>query len=167
MKFPFSPFAPVLRRWSSCSRTSRFLIGLIGGFVLSLLLLGSGWVSAPVQAQTGPGTLGVPIPYTAMTPLDGRININFVNETGSAIEFEVLGDTEYRSLSGRSQMSLQGLGLPATFTFRRVDNGFLLVALHPNSPQAGTLSMRVRETANFSEDRTTVFVDELGRIYLN
>lgn len=119
------------------------------------------------QADPNTGFTGVQIPFTSITPVNGRVTIHFINETGSAIDYQVIDDTEYRSLPGRSQTSLDNLPTPTTFTFRRADNGFLQVTVQPDSPQAGSLTMRVRETPNFAADRTTVYVDQHGSVYLN
>jgi hypothetical protein len=124
--------------------------------------------TAQPVAQYDPNTgfSGVQIPYTSITPVNNRVNIRFINETGSAIDYQVVGDTQYRSLPGRSEMTLEKLSVPTTFTFRRADNGFLQVALQPNSP-SGTLVMRVRETPDFALDRTSVYIDQTGQVYLN
>lgn len=122
--------------------------------------------SSIAQAYPNSGFTGVQVPYSSITPIRGKVNIRFVNETGSAIDYQVIGETEYRALPGRSEMTLENLPLPTTFTFRRADNGFLQVTLYPNS-ETGTLTMRVRETPNFVEDRTSVYVDSMGGIYLN
>jgi hypothetical protein len=118
------------------------------------------------QVDPNTGFTGVQIPYTSVTPASGKINLRFINETGSAIDYQVIGDTQYRSLAGRSEMTLENLRLPTTFTFRRADNGFLKVTLYPDS-STSTLTMRVRETPNFAEDRTSVYVDPSGGVFLN
>jgi hypothetical protein len=159
-----------VQRWHRGSRVRRLVsLGLCSSFIGIATSVGLGAVALPNRiAQVDPNTgfTGIQIPYTSITPANGRVNLRFINETGSAIEYQVIGDTEYRSLSGRAEMTLEGLRLPATFTFRRADNGFLRVTLYPDS-STGTLTLRVRETANFSEDRTSVYVDQSGGIYLN
>lgn len=139
---------------------------------LALIGLLVGLPSGPhsiAAAQTDPNTgfTGVQIPYTSVTPVNGKVTIHFINETGSAIDYQVIDNTEFRSLPGRSQMTLEKLPTPTTFTFRRADNGFLQVTIQPNSPKAGTLTMRVRETPDFATDRTSLYVDQRGGVYLN
>lgn len=161
----------LVQRWHRGSRVRRLIsLGLWGGLIgvaanagLSAALVLPNRVA---QADPNTGFTGVQIPYTSITPTNGRVNLRFINETGSAIDYQVIGDTEYRSLSGRSEMTLARLRLPTTFTFRRADNGFLKVTLYPDS-STGTLTLRVRETPNFAEDRTSVYVDQSGGIYLN
>ncbi|MBW4467404.1 MAG: hypothetical protein KME07_18415 [Pegethrix bostrychoides GSE-TBD4-15B] len=152
----------VCLRFSAAAKLAGFsLVGLLIG-----LPVGSGKLAV---AQTDPSTgyTGVQIPYSSITPVNGRITIHFINETGSAIDYQVIDDTEYRSLPGRSQMTLENLTTPTTFTFRRADNGFLQVTIQPDSPKAGTLTMRVRETPDFAADRTSVYVDQRGSVFLN
>lgn len=146
----------------------------VGVSCISLVLgssavTGSGWAlptDAIAQVDPGTGFTGVQTPFTSITPVNGRVDIRFVNETGSAIDYQVIGDTEYRSLPGRSEMRLENLHIPTTFTFRRADNGFLQVTLNPDSP-TGTLTMQVRETPNFAADRTSVYIDQKGNVFLN
>ncbi len=144
--------------------------GIISG--LGLISFLAGWPLSPqpaAVAQTDPATgfTGTQIPYTSVTPVNGKVTIRFINETGSAIDYQVIDDTDYRSLPGRSEMTLENLTTPTTFTFRRADNGFLQVTLHPNSPKSGVITMRVRETPDFAIDRTSVYVDQRGSVYLN
>lgn len=152
-------------------RFSRIGIGasLISAILGSSALFNSAWgLPTSLLAQVDPNTgfTGIQTPSTAITLNNGQVDIRFINETGSAIEYQVIGDTQYRSLAGRSEMTLENLRTPTTFTFRRADNGFLQVSLQPNSP-SGTLVMRVRETPNFAIDRTSVYIDQQGKVYLN
>jgi len=152
------------------SRTHFSAAAKLSGLSLIALLLGlPSALHSSAVAQTDPNTgfTGVQVPYTSITPVNGKVTIHFINETGSAIDYQVIDNTEYRSLPGRSQMTLENLATPTTFTFRRADNGFLQVTLQPDSPKAGTLTMRVRETPDFASDRTSVYVDQRGSVYLN
>jgi hypothetical protein len=106
-------------------------------------------------------------PDTAITPVNSKVNIRFVNETGAAIDYEVVGQTQARTLAGRSEMALQDLTVPTTLAFRRQDKGFLLVTLQENNPTPGTLTLSVRETADFTADRTSLYIDQSGNVFLN
>jgi hypothetical protein len=156
----FQPaFWQALKPWS---------IGLGVSLLLSHASVGGAAPVPQADPATDPNTgfTGVQVPYTSIKPINGQIRIHFINETGSPIDYQVIGDTQYRSLPGRSQMTLEKLRLPTTFTFRRADNGFLQVALTSDS-STGTLTLQVRETADFGADRTSVYVDQNGRVYLN
>jgi hypothetical protein len=121
-------------------------------------------------APAGSGYSAYPQPQApdvVMTPVNGKVNIQFVNNTGATIDYQVIGDTEYRHLAGRAGMTLQGLPTPTSFTFRRQDNGFLQVTLGANDPTTGTLTVNVRETPSFAADRTTIYIDQAGGVFLN
>ncbi|NJO77201.1 MAG: hypothetical protein HC827_00900 [Cyanobacteria bacterium RM1_2_2] len=169
----------LVQRWHRGSRVQQLIgLGLWGSLVGMIGMSASVGLSAVALpnrvalpdrlAQTDPNTgfTGTQIPSTSVTPTNGRVNLRFINETGSAIEYQVIGDTEYRTLAGRSEMTLERLRVPTTFTFRRADNGFLKVTLLPDSA-TGTVTLQVRETPNFAEDRTSVYVDQRGNVYLN
>jgi hypothetical protein len=125
--------------------------------------------SAPTSPTTPPpsSTDQQQPPDTAIAPVNGAITIRFVNETGAVIDYEVIGQTEPRTLAGRSEIMLRDLTVPTTFTFRRQDKGFLLVTLQENNPTAGTLTLSVQETADFAADRTSVYIDPTGNVFLN
>lgn len=119
--------------------------------------------TSPLPSSTSP----IVPPDTYMTPVNGQVSIRFVNLTGSAIDYQVIDTTEYRTLAGRSEMILKGLPVPTTLTFRRQDKGFLLVTLTENQPEVGTLTMTVRETPDFTADRTSIYIDLAGGVFLN
>lgn len=123
--------------------------------------------SSPASSAIPDSTTPDQKPVTAITPVNGKVNIHFVNGTGAAIDYEVVGQTQSRTLAGRSEMALQDLTLPATFTFRRQDKGFLQVTLQENNPTPGTLTMNVQETPDFTVDRTSLYVDQSGNVFLN
>ncbi|MCU0523281.1 MAG: hypothetical protein MUF72_00485 [Elainella sp. Prado103] len=163
MQYPFS----VQQFLTSVSGSARWLLLLgVSSLTIGTTLLPAA-PTAIAQVDPNTGFSGIQIPSTSISPVNGAVRIHFINETGSAIDYQVIDDTEYRFLPGRSQMTLEGLRLPTTFTFRRADNGFLRVTLYPNSPEPGDLTMRVRETPSFAEDRTTIYVDERGKVFLN
>ena len=106
-------------------------------------------------------------PVTAITPVNSKVTIRFINQTGAAIDYEVLGQTQSRTLAGRSEIALQELTLPTTLTFRRQDKGFLLVTLQENNPAPGTLTLTVQETPDFTVDRTSLYIDKAGNVFLS
>lgn len=159
-------------QWFCSSHGRRFLGLSLGASLITLgssALFSSGWalpINTMAQADASTGVTGIQTPYTAVTPVNSRVNIRFINETGAAIDYQVIGDTQYRSLPGRSEMTLENLRVPTTFTFRRADNGFLKVTFLPNSPK-GTITVKVNETPDFASDRTSIYVDQFGSVFLN
>ncbi|NEQ23929.1 MAG: hypothetical protein F6K28_33290 [Microcoleus sp. SIO2G3] len=133
-------------------------------FVFSSLLF------APLPAQAASVDLlaqmpVLPPPLLIVTPVNQRVSVQVINETGAAIDYEVIRDTQYRSLGGNSQITLRTLSTPTTLTFRRQDGGLLQASLR--STTAGLLELRLSATTDFSRDRTTLTIDETGGVFLN
>jgi hypothetical protein len=101
-----------------------------------------------------------------MTPVNGKVSIRFVNGTGADIEYQVVGDTEYRTLAGNAEMTLKDLPVAATLTFRRKDSGLLRVQFRADDP-TGTIVVNVGATTDFALDRTTLYIDQQGKIFFN
>ncbi|NJR39974.1 MAG: hypothetical protein HC781_15565 [Leptolyngbyaceae cyanobacterium CSU_1_4] len=138
---------------------------LIG--IIALVL--PGWVMVPLPASASQPRLMAqvtPTPDSAMTPIEGKVNIRFINETGAVIEYQVVGDTEYRTLAGDGEMILRSLPVATSLTFRRTDSGLLRVQFRADDPP-GTIVVRVSATNDFALDRTTLYIDQQGMIFFN
>jgi tetrahydromethanopterin S-methyltransferase subunit F len=107
-----------------------------------------------------------PTPDSAMTPVNGKVNVRFINETGADIEYQVVGDTEYRTLAGDAEMTLRDLPVSTSLTFRRKDSGLLRVQFRVDDP-IGTIVVNVSATTDFALDRTTLYIDQKGMIFFN
>ena len=103
-----------------------------------------------------------PPPVALVALNNGLVTVNLINNTGAAIDYQVLGDTDSRQLAGRSQVSLQNLQSPFTLSFRRLDGGLLIPRF---SSKAGELAVQLEATTNFSLDRTVLEIDERGRVF--
>ncbi|MBD2090905.1 hypothetical protein H6F67_13695 [Microcoleus sp. FACHB-1515] len=122
---------------------------------------------AIAQSQTLPQIVPsapAPPPLLNVTPVNARISIRMINETGAAIDYEVIGDTQYRTLGGNQAITLQSLATPTTLTFRRQDGGLLQASLR--SLTTG-LELRLSATTDFGRDRTALTIDEQGGVFLN
>jgi hypothetical protein len=144
------------------------MIGLI-----SIVLPGLVMVSLPANASASasasqPQLMAqvTPTPDSAMTPVNGKVSIQFINETGADIEYQVVGDTEYRTLAGGGEMLLKELPVATSLTFRRKDSGLLQVQFRADDPP-GTIVVRVSATDDFALDRTTLYIDQKGMIFFN
>ncbi len=107
-----------------------------------------------------------PTPDSAMTPVNGKVNIQFVNGTGAVIEYQVVGDTTPRTLAGDAEITLRDLPVPTSLTFRRKDSGLLRVQFRADDP-TGTIVVNVSATEDFALDRTTLYIDQKGMIFFN
>lgn len=131
------------------------IFGLIIGLLLAPL---PAPLPAIAQAPAPPPLLIVP-------PVNQRISVRMINETGAAIDYEVIRDTQYRSLGGDREITLLNLATPTTLTFRRQDGGLLQADLR--STTAGLLELRLSATPDFDLDRTTLTIDQAGGVFLN
>jgi hypothetical protein len=128
-------------------------------FAASGLLL-SLFMPLPALAQTP-----LPAPAVIVAPVGNRVSIAMINQTGAPIDYEVIGDTQYRSLGGTSEILLQNLSVPTTLTFRRQDGGLLQASLQTTA--AGVLELRLSATTDFSRDRTALTIDRAGGVFIN
>lgn len=104
-------------------------------------------------------------PSGMVMPVDGKINITLVNATNTAVTYQVIGDTEPRTLVGDSDVTLQNLETPVTVTFEREDKGFLKVS--PQAASVGLLEVTLDEATNVDEGKGTMNVQEGGLVFLN
>lgn len=146
---------------------------LISGCILGLPLAASANLLNLEPIQTEPDAAGlfsqtsaIQTPTTVITPINNKVNIRFVNLTGAKIDYQVISDTELRTLEGRSEMTLQNLPVPTTLAFRRQDFGFLRLSYQADQP-TGTLVITAEETPDFASDRTSIYVDPSGKVFFN
>jgi hypothetical protein len=115
-------------------------------------------VTPPLPEQQQP-------PNATVIPAQGKVSIKLVNATGSNISYEVIGDTDRRSLQGKSNVLLSDLSVPITVTFKRQDGGLLSVM--PQSPQPGILEAVLTETTDLGADKNTLNIQPSGAVFLN
>lgn len=144
------------------------LKSVLGSLILAALSSG---IAVPLaQARSAMPEILIaqelPPPDAAITPIDGQVNIRFINETSAPIDYEVIGNTEPRTVGGRTQILLRDLAVPTTMTFRRQDKGFLQATLQQDQ-SSDTLILSVRETTDFTADRVSLYIDQQGAVYFN
>lgn len=128
---------------------------------------------APLPGQVTPGTPPNPIPLPGtvqppsafVTPTNGTVSIELINNTNTNVTYEVLGATDQRSISGRSQVTLQGLQVPVNMTFVRPDGGFVTVT--PRQIAPGVLQVTLIEAANVDAGQGALNIQQDGNVYLN
>lgn len=95
-----------------------------------------------------------------------QVNVKLVNQTGAPINYEVIGETNQRSLLGQSSVLLQELNTPRTLTFRRQDGGLLMVSpLMSKTP--GMLVVTFTATTDLGMDKTAMTIQNNGNVFLN
>ena len=105
-------------------------------------------------------------PSAMITPINGLVSVILMNKTAASINYQVIGDTNERSLPGKSNYTLRDLKTPVTITFKRQDGGLLKV-----TPQAtaepGILLVTYTETTSLGIDRSTMRIQRNGSVFLN
>ncbi|MGG6293015.1 hypothetical protein ACQ4M4_01220 [Leptolyngbya sp. AN02str] len=141
------------------SRLQRLMLG--GGMLGVLLSSGlTAMVTESAIAQP------LPIPEAYITPVVGRVTITLTNQTGAAIAYQLVDDTNVRTLRAFESVELSGVALPSTLTFRRIDSGLLEATIVPDSP-SGTLQVNLTATEDFAIDRTAISIDLEGGVDVN
>lgn len=124
----------------------------------------------PTTAPSSP--LSPPLPDTqqapsaVIVPQNGLVNVTLINQTGAIISYQAIGDTNQRSLAGKSSVVLQNLKTPITVTFHRQDSGLLKVTPEATS-QPGLLSVTFTETTDLGTDRSAMRIQSNGFVLLN
>lgn len=118
--------------------------------------------NAPVQIPL-PGTVQPPSAFVA--PNNGTVNIELINNTNTDVTYEVIGATDQRSISGRSQVTLQGLPVPVNMTFVRPDGGFVTVT--PRQLAPGVLQVTLVEAPNVDVGQGALNIQRDGGVFLN
>ncbi|MBD2071177.1 hypothetical protein H6F93_27300 [Leptolyngbya sp. FACHB-671] len=105
-------------------------------------------------------------PVTAVIPVNGAVSVRLINSTAAVIRYQVIEDTELRSLAGDSEVTLQQLATPITITFYREDRGLLTVTPVAIA-EPGVLEVTLDETTDLGEDETALVIQETGSVFLN
>jgi len=126
----------------------------------------------PPSSTPAPGSVTQPplpeqqqAPIARVMPVDGRVNLRLTNTTNAVIFYQVIGNTEQRSLAGKSEVTLRDLPAPVSLTFSRQDRGLLRPTLSATS--MGLLEVTLDATTDLAEDRTTIRVQQDGAVLVN
>ena len=103
-------------------------------------------------------------PSAIVMPVNGKINIKLMNATNTVVNYQVIGDTNQRTLAGGTDVTLQNIATPVTVTCVREDNGLLKVI--PTASQ-GLLEVMLDETTSLDEDQHTIRVEQSGGVLIN
>jgi hypothetical protein len=136
----------------------------------TLPTLGQNYPTRQTYPSSTPRTI-IPTPEqqqaatTSVRPINGTVNLRLINESGANITYQVIGETQPRTLLGEDQITLRSIDTPSTVTFYRPDRGLLTV--RPQQVAPGVLEVRFNPTTNFNMDKTTMTVQPSGAVYLN
>lgn len=115
-------------------------------------------VNPPLPEQLQP-------PSATVSLVQGAVSVKLINQTYTNVTYQVIGDTKPRTLSGRSDITLESLQAPITITFYRPDRGFLQV--HPQTSEPGMVEVTLTETTNLGADKTVMKIQKNGNVFLN
>lgn len=112
-------------------------------------------------------------PSMVMSPQEGRVSVQIVNQTSEAISYQALGDTEPRVLAANSASTLQGLHVPATVTFaykdiqknRSTGSGLTKVDLRTNEAK-DQLDLVIQPTDSLDADASNLTVESNGNVFI-
>ena len=105
-------------------------------------------------------------PSATVIPVQGKVSVKLVNKTTANINYQVIGDTNQRSLPGKSEVVLRDLLTPVTVTIKRGDGGLLNITPQPSSTP-GMLEAILTETTDLGTDRSTMRIQQTGDVFLN
>ncbi|MGJ3254552.1 MAG: hypothetical protein ACFE0J_25980 [Elainellaceae cyanobacterium] len=105
-------------------------------------------------------------PVTTITTSPASVDIRLINQTGTTVSYQSIGDTEQRMLEGGNEAVLRNIETPVTVTFTRPDNG-LLTASPEFNMESGILEVILDETTSLGEDDSAITIQESGEVYLN
>jgi hypothetical protein len=138
---------------------------------------------SPVFAQTKPDTSNEPVsesqsPPTVTPPVEnlqtpvatvsipnGRVNIILVNQTGTQVIYQVLGQPRQSTLKVDTIDTLRQQEVPFNLSFYRPDRGPIEVTAE--AVKSGELRVTFKRGANLDVDKISLTVQKSGQVFLN
>jgi hypothetical protein len=100
-----------------------------------------------------------------VSPSGGRVEISLINATGTVVSYQVLGNTDERSLYADMRSNLRGLPAPANVSFYRPDRGPIDVSAKAIGPNK--IQVILRRGNDPDTDHSFLTVQESGKVILN
>jgi hypothetical protein len=104
------------------------------------------------------------VPDGKVVLVNGKVNVRLTNKTSDRLFYQVVGQTNRRSLAENSTVALQALTLPASILFRRQDGALLKPSL--KLVGEGTVEVRLDETNDLGLDRKSLSIRNDGALFL-
>jgi hypothetical protein len=98
-----------------------------------------------------------------VVPQMGKVSVLLKNATNAPITYQVLGNTQQRTLAALAEIRLQALPVPATLTFLRPDGGLVRVVPISNS-EPGVLDLTLNGAMGLSDSQSTVRIQNSGKV---
>ncbi len=122
--------------------------------------------TTPSNTTTQPQVPPKQSPIAYVMPTNDRVGVLLTNETNAPIIYQVIGDTETRTLAGRTSVELRDLHTPTSIAFYRQDHGLLMVTPEASS-KPGMLSVKFSESTDFANDNISMTIQKNGNVFLN
>ncbi|MCU0570043.1 MAG: hypothetical protein MUF49_26145 [Oculatellaceae cyanobacterium Prado106] len=131
--------------------------------------------SFPSQTSPTPGELSLqpPLPEEqgdaiANIALNSNLlNVRVANNTNTAVVYEVIGQTDVRTLQGGEEVTLRGLPVPTTIAFTRPDGGFVEI-IPVTGAEPDSFAVQLREEFNpLDENQGVLRVEQSGQVFVN
>ena len=103
-------------------------------------------------------------PDGKMVPVNGKANVRLTNKTSDRVFYQVVGQTNRRSLAENATVALQALTLPASILFRRQDGALLKPSL--KFVGEGTVDVTLDETNDLGLDKKSLSIRNDGALFL-
>lgn len=138
---------------------------------------------APVSPNTSGGQLNrispttsepaqPPLPETqsnaiaTVIPNNGNVDVVLRNTTNAVITYEVIGQTQQRTLAGGEEVVLQSLPVPVTITTVRQDRG--LVDIQPMAvTSSGRIGFSLGASAQLDSEQGAIRIQPDGQVFVN
>ena len=101
---------------------------------------------------------------TAIAPQAGRVNVQMRNAMNTEVTYQVIGQTEQRTLAGGQAVNLQNLSAAVTMTFVRSDGGLVRVTPIAGS-EVGVLAIALNEASGLNTSQTTLRIQGNGGVF--
>ena len=138
------------------------IVCLVSGLLAAIAAFSVPHVS---QAQTPPTLTERQAAAAYLTPVGATTDVVLVNTGGADISFQVIGQTNIRTLAAGEEISLLALSIPTDITLYRTDGGFVRAQVGVEEGE-NTVRLELSGTASFSDDTSSVVILETGGIYL-
>lgn len=113
-----------------------------------------------------------PLPETrsnaiaTVIPSNGNVDVVLRNTTNAIITYEVIGQTQQRTLAGGEEVVLQNLPVPLTITTVREDRG--LVDVRPMTmSNSGRIEFLLNASTRLDDNQGAIRIQQDGQVFLN
>ena len=121
--------------------------------------------SGSTSPQQTPNKEGSRKTIATASPSSGRVDVALVNATGTVVSYQVLGNTDERSLYADMRSNLRGLPAPANVSFYRPDRGPIEVSTKTVAP--GKIEVTLRRGNGSDTDHSFMTVQDSGKVTLD